>query len=143
MLRRSNIFYSFWNSVGSFSSSTLPLLIQKYSSRGFFYILVRFPPQRNTALSFSFENKLVHLSTGRFFTQRRILESGAGSVRLPRRDPGTRSAYPGHVIRNSRLGSGEICRGSQLECLFNFRASRVTEERERTHSYRPDRVCWD
>lgn len=142
MLRRSNIFYSFWNSVGPFSSST-PYLSKNIRAGGFFYILVRSPPQRNTALSFSFENKLVHLSTGRFFTQRRILESGAGSVRLPRRDPGTRSAYPGHVIRNSRLGSGEICRGSQLECLFNFRASRVTEERERTHSYRPDRVCWD
>lgn len=49
MLRRSNIFYSFWNSVGPFSSSTLPLLIQKYSSKGFFYILV--PPFNETLLS--------------------------------------------------------------------------------------------
>lgn len=138
MLRRSNIFYSFWNSV--FFLNTSPTYPKIFEQRIFLYSC-SIPPQRNTALSFSFENKLVHLSTGRFFTQRRILESGAGSVRLPRRDP--RSAYPGHVIRNSRLGSGEICRGSQLECLFNFRASRVTEERERTHSYRPDRVCWD
>lgn len=141
MLRRSNIFYSFTsNNVGPFSSST-PYLSKNIRAEDFSIFLFDPPLQRNTALSFSFENKLVHLSTGRFFTQRRILESGAGSVRLPRRDP--RSAYPGHVIRNSRLGSGEICRGSQLECLFNFRASRVTEERERTHSYRPDRVCWD
>lgn len=49
MLRRSNIFYSFWNSVGSFSSST-PYLSKNIRAENFSIFLFD-PPLNETLLS--------------------------------------------------------------------------------------------
>lgn len=120
------------------------LRIQKYSNAAEdFSIFLLFPfkhrsPSRSKINSFIY--RLEGFSHAHAEANSR---SNRGRKRSPFEEIRARSAYPGHVIRNSRLGSGEICRGSQLECLFNFRASRVTEEREPTHSHRLDRVCSD
>lgn len=114
----------------SFSSSTL---IQKYSNeQTIFLYSLSIPPPSNPALSFPFENKLVHLSTRRFFARACRGEFSIEAVFLEEiRGRGT-PRYPGHVIRNSRWNLSR-----QPARMFIQFSSEPCHRRTRTHASVP------